>query len=219
MIPVSETSTVKGHRASWTVLSCARWSFDVTPFSIAVLAFSMSADACAAAMARGAATRPRFWSAIRCGAVFGTIEAITPILGWVIGLAASRYIAAVDHWIAFILLGVVGGKMAFESIRRLGKPVEDEEPVRTGGLLSLVLTAVATSIDAAAVGVTLALVSVNIVSVALAIGAATFTMATAGLLVGRAVGARFGPIVELIGGLGLVAIGVGILLEHTGYVS
>jgi len=172
-------------------------------------------------MARGAATRPRFWSAIRSGAVFGTIEAITPLVGWAIGLAASRYIVAIDHWIAFILLGCVGGKMAFESIRRLTNeaPGEDDVSPRTGGLLSLVLTALATSIDAAAVGVTLALVSVNIVSVALAIGAATFTMATAGLLVGRAVGARFGPVVELIGGLGLVAIGLGILLEHTAFLG
>lgn len=191
----------------------------MTPFSIAVLAFSMSADACAAAMARGAATRPRLWSAIRSGAVFGTIEAITPLLGWALGLFASRYIAAIDHWVAFILLGGVGGKMAFESVRRLKHPEDAEGDPRKGGILSLVLTAFATSIDAAAVGVTLALVSVNIVSVALAIGAATFTMATAGLLVGRAVGARFGPIVELIGGLGLIAIGAGILIEHTDFLG
>lgn len=219
IIPVSETSTVQDHRASWNVLSCARWSYEVTPFSIALLAFSMSADACAAAMARGAATRPRFWSAIRSGAVFGTIEAITPVLGWAVGLVASRYIAAIDHWIAFVLLGGVGGKMAFESVRRLSRPDEVEEEPRKAGLLSLVLTATATSIDAAAVGVTLALVNVNIVSVALAIGATTFTMATAGLLVGRAVGARFGPVVELIGGLGLIAIGLGILLEHIVYIG
>ncbi|HEX8839215.1 MAG TPA: manganese efflux pump MntP family protein [Sphingomicrobium sp.] len=191
----------------------------MTPVSIAVLAFSMSADACAAAVARGAATRPRFWSAIRSGAVFGAIEAITPLLGWAIGLAASGYIAAIDHWVAFALLGGVGGKMVVESIRRLRDPATDaDEPAKTG-MLSLVLTAFATSIDAAAVGVTLALVNVNIFSVALAIGATTFTLATAGLLIGRAVGARFGPAVELIGGLGLIGIGTGILLDHTGYLG
>lgn len=191
----------------------------MTPAAIAVLAFSMSADACAAAMARGAATRPRFWTAIKSGAVFGVIEAITPVLGWAVGLIASAYIAAVDHWVAFILLGAVGGKMVLESLQRLRSPqIEGEEP-RKGGLLSLVLTAMATSIDAAAVGVTLALVNVNIVSVALSIGATTFTLATAGLLVGRSVGARFGPVVEVIGGLGLIAIGLGILLEHTGYLG
>ena len=92
----------------------------MTPASIAILAFSMSADACAAAMARGASTRPTLPMAIRSGLVFGIIEAITPLLGWTVGLAASGYIAAIDHWVAFLLLGAVGGKMSSESVRRLG---------------------------------------------------------------------------------------------------
>lgn len=192
----------------------------MTPGAIAVLAFSMSADACAAAMARGASTRPSLRNAVKSGLVFGSIEAVTPLLGWAVGLAASRYVAAVDHWVAFILLGIVGGKMALESLRRLGRAEElGQETPNHAGLLTLILTAIATSIDAAAVGVTLALVNVNIVSVALAIGATTFTLATAGLLVGRAFGARFGPIIELVGGLGLIAIGTGILLEHTGVIG
>ena len=192
----------------------------MSPLSIALLAFCMSADACAAAMARGASTRPRLSTAIRSGLVFGGIEAMTPLLGWAAGKAASGAIAAVDHWVAFVLLGAVGGKMAIESVVRLGRADElAEEPSDGGGLLTLVLTAIATSIDAAAVGVTLALVSVDIVAVSLAIGATTFTLATAGLLIGRAFGARFGPIVELVGGLGLIAIGSGILLEHTGVIG
>lgn len=190
----------------------------MSPASIAILAFSMSADACAAAMARGASTRPTVSTAIRSGLVFGTIEAITPLLGWAVGLAASGYIAAIDHWVAFLLLGAVGGKMSIESVRRLWRGADPEQDDgRSGGLLTLILTAAATSIDAAAVGVTLALAKVNILSVSLAIGVTTFTLATAGLLIGRAFGARFGPIVELIGGLGLIAIGTVILLEHTGY--
>lgn len=191
----------------------------MTPLSIAVLAFSMSADACAAAMARGAATRPSLPTALKSGLVFGVIEAITPVLGWALGRAASFYIAAIDHWVAFALLGAVGGKMMFEGAGRFGKAEPEDRRQRKAGLVALVLTATATSIDAAAVGVTLALVKVNIVGVALAIGATTFTLATAGLLVGRAVGARFGPVVELIGGLGLIAIGLGILLEHMGIVG
>jgi putative Mn2+ efflux pump MntP len=182
----------------------------MTPFSIAVLA--------SAAMSRGASTRPSVATAIKSGLVFGVIEAVTPLLGWALGLVTSSYIAAVDHWIAFALLGAVGVKMVVESIGRLGK-AEDEERPRRAGLVALVLTATATSIDAAAVGVTLALVNVNIVNVALAIGLTTFTLATAGLLIGRAVGARFGPVVELIGGLGLIGIGTGILLEHTGIIG
>ena len=192
----------------------------MTPGAIAVLAFSMSADACAAAMARGASTRPTFRNAVKSGLVFGSVEAVTPLLGWAVGLAASRYIAAVDHWVAFVLLGIVGGKMALEGVGRFGRSDEVEhEGLNKTGLLTLDLTAIATSIDAAAVGVTLALVNVSIVSVALAIGATTFTLATAGLLIGRAFGARFGPIIELIGGLGLIAIGTGILLEHTGMIG
>lgn len=188
----------------------------MSPFSIAALAFSMSADACAAAMARGVATRPSWPAAIKGGLVFGLIETITPLLGWALGLAASRYIAAIDHWVAFVLLAGVGGKMAYEAARRLGNDVADEEEEPRGGTrLGLVLTAFATSIDAAAVGVTLALVNVNIVSVALAIGLTTFLFATAGLMIGRTFGARFGPVVELIGGFGLIAIGSGILIEHT----
>jgi putative Mn2+ efflux pump MntP len=193
---------------------------EMTPVAIAVLAFSMSADACAAAMARGASTRPNFRNAVKIGLVFGSVEAVTPLLGWAVGRAASRYIAAVDHWVAFVLLGIIGGKMAIESLGRLGRAERLEHPAPAkGGLLTVVLTAIATSIDAAAVGVTLALVNVNIAAVAAAIGAATFTMATAGLLVGRAFGVRFGPVIELIGGLGLMAIGTGILLEHTGVIG
>jgi putative Mn2+ efflux pump MntP len=151
--------------------------------------------------------------------VFGVIEALTPLLGWAVGLAASGYIEHVDHWVAFVLLGLVGGKMVIESAGRLGDAVgEHEQGSHAGGLLALVLVAFATSIDAAAVGVTLALVSVNIIAVALAIGATTFLLATTGLLIGRAFGSRFGPIIELAGGLGLITIGTGILLEHTGII-
>lgn len=195
----------------------------MSPFSILVLAFSMSADACAAAMARGVATKPSFPAAVKAGLVFGIVETLTPLLGWALGLAASGYIASVDHWVAFVLLGLVGGKMATEAAGRLrggdGQGAGDGDggsASRSAGTLALVLTALATSIDAAAVGVTLALVSVNIVSVALAIGLTTFVLATAGLMVGRLFGARFGPVVELIGGLGLIAIGAAILAEHTG---
>ena len=84
----------------------------MSPLSITVLAFSMSADACAAAMARGATTKPSFLQAAKGGLVFGIIETVTPLLGWMLGLAASAYITAIDHWIAFGLLSLVGGKMA-----------------------------------------------------------------------------------------------------------
>lgn len=191
----------------------------MTPVAIAILAFSMSADACAAAMARGAATRPTVRAALLSGLVFGVIEALTPIAGWALGRVASSYIAAVDHWVAFVLLTIVGGKMILVSVPRLGSSADDAVPSKGGGLTSLVLTALATSLDAAVVGVTLALVDANILVVAGAIGATTFLLATAGLLIGRAIGARFGPLVEVVGGVGLIAIGVGIMFGHTGVIG
>lgn len=186
----------------------------MTPFSIAVIAFSMSADACAAAIARGAQRKPSVAQALRAGLVFGAVETVTPLIGWTLGLAAASFVTAIDHWIAFVLLGIVGGKMIWEAARR--DPDAAEEAPAGRGLATLVLTAIGTSIDAAAVGVTLAFLNANIVVIALAIGLATFTMATLGMLIGRAVGVRFGSAVELIGGFGLIAIGASILAEHTG---
>jgi len=197
----------------------------MSPLSITVLAFSMSADACAAAMARGATTKPSFLQAAKGGLVFGIIETVTPLLGWMLGLAASTYITAIDHWIAFGLLSLVGGKMALNAGQRfvargsVDETDTDEVVSKHKGMLALILTAFATSIDAAAVGVTLAFVDVNIVSVALAIGLTTFVLATGGLMIGKIVGVKFGPVVELIGGLGLMTIGTGILLDHTGILA
>ncbi|MFD1610538.1 manganese efflux pump MntP family protein [Sphingomonas tabacisoli] len=173
----------------------------------------MSADACAAAICRGAAHRPSVPQALRAGAVFGIIETLTPLIGWAIGLVAAGYVESVDHWIAFGLLGIVGGKMLLESF---GEREDDAEP--KGGLVTLVMTAIGTSIDAAAVGVSLALLHVNIVAIALAIGMATFVMSTLGMLLGAQLGMRFGAWVERLGGLTLILIGTAILLQHTGWI-
>lgn len=171
----------------------------------------MSADAFAASLGRGAATKPNFARAIRGGLVFGTVEAITPILGWAVGLAASGFVASIDHWIAFVLLVAVGGKMIWEAFQ---PEDESEEASPKSGLIGLVATAVGTSIDAAAVGVTLALLGANILVIALSIGFATFVMTTIGLSIGRIAGHKFGSAVEVLGGLVLIAIGTIILVEH-----
>src|SRR5712675_587993 len=112
-----------------------------------VLSFSMSADAFAAALGKGAALdRPRFSEALRAGLVFGVVEAITPVMGWAAGLAASGYITAIDHWVAFALLVAIGAKMIWESAHR---PEARRKPNRHS-LKILVATAVGTSIDAMA---------------------------------------------------------------------
>jgi putative Mn2+ efflux pump MntP len=184
----------------------------MNPFSIVVLAFSMSADAFAAALGKGSALdRPRLGDALRIGLVFGIVEAITPAIGWAAGLVASTYITAIDHWIAFPLLSAIGGKMFWDGTRR---PTEQARPQRHSfGLL--LMTAIGTSIDAMAVGVTFAFLNANIVVTALTIGLTTFVMATIGFLLGRVLGEKFGRIAEILGGVGLILIGTKILIEHT----
>ncbi len=194
----------------------------MTPTSIAVLSLSMSADAFAAAVGRGAAQRPGVLAAVGTGLVFGTVEAITPLIGWSLGLAASGLIAAVDHWIAFGLLATVGLRMTVDGARHLRLPRSEAEPGRGStrkGALALLATAVGTSVDAAAVGVTLAFLQADILAIAASIGLATFAMASIGMMVGRAVGARLGSVAEIAGGLGLVALGSSILADHTGVLT
>lgn len=189
----------------------------MSPVSIAILSLSMSADAFAASVGRGAAERPSWLSALKGGAVFGIIEAITPVIGWSLGLVAASAVEKVDHWIAFILLVAVGGRMIWESARR--EKVEIADPgstARKAGIIALVATAIGTSIDAAAVGVGLAFIGVDIWLIAAAIGFTTFVLTTIGLGVGRYVGVRFGSAVEIAGGLLLIGIGSAILADHTG---
>lgn len=193
----------------------------MSPVAIAVLSVSMSADAFAAAIGRGAQHRPSLAQALRSGLVFGVIEAITPLIGFALGVAAAGFVEAVDHWIAFGLLGAVGAKMIWEALKR----EEEAEAEAVGGkaasrgLLALVATAVGTSIDAGAVGVGLALLGANIWLIAACIGFTTFALATLGLLIGKAAGARLGKIVELIGGVALIGLGLKILLEHLGVLA
>lgn len=180
-------------------------------FAIVVLAFSMSMDAFAVSVGRGAALgRPPFRETIRTGVVFGIVEAITPIIGWAAGVAAARFVTAVDHWIAFGLLAAVGANMLYAALKN--RPEESSKPGMSFAVL--MATAVGTSLDAMAVGVSLAFLQVNIVVIAAAIGAATFLMSSGGMLVGRLIGARFGRIAEGVAGVALIALGSSILYEH-----
>jgi putative Mn2+ efflux pump MntP len=172
----------------------------------------MSMDAFVASLSRGAALRaPRFIEAAKTGLVFGVIEAITPVIGWAAGVAANRFIESVDHWIAFVLLALVGGHMAWNAIRH---HADDAAPDKTKSRLTLFVTAIGTSIDAMIVGVSLAFLDVNIIVVAAAIGLATFAMSTLGILVGHKVGVGLGRWAEAIGGIMLVGLGTAILYQH-----
>jgi putative Mn2+ efflux pump MntP len=181
--------------------------------SILLLAFAMSTDAFAAAVGKGSALlKPRWSEALRTGAIFGVIEAMTPLAGWALGYAAADYVKAWDHWIAFVLLLVLGGRMLLGALMA----ADGEAPAKPArhGFWRRVATGFATRIDAMAVGVGLAFLDVNITTVALAIGFATFAMVTLGVMVGRLLGHIAGRWAEAVGGLLLIGIGSVILFEH-----
>lgn len=184
----------------------------MTPGAIALLSMSMSTDAFAAAVGRGASNRLSFLKAVRAGAVFGVIEALTPIIGWALGIVAASFVQQVDHWIAFALLSIVGGKMVIDAARR----GEDSAAPARSGAMALIATAIGTSLDAAAIGVGLAFIGANIWIIAASIGFTTFVFTTAGMLIGSVVGVRFGKWAEVVGGLTLIGIGTAILIEHLG---
>jgi putative Mn2+ efflux pump MntP len=194
----------------------------MTPLAILVLSLSMSADAFAAAVGRGAAHRPSPAEAVKAGLVFGAIEATTPVVGWSLGLGVGRLapglVEAIDHWIAFALLGLVGAHMIRESFAPPEADGDGASP-KKAGKFALVATAIGTSIDAAAIGVGLAFINANIWIIAAAIGLTTFICTTIGMLIGKRIGVRFGKLAERIGGLALIALGTFILLEHLGVIG
>ncbi|EOE1461754.1 manganese efflux pump MntP [Klebsiella pneumoniae] len=178
-----------------------------------LLAFGMSMDAFAASIGKGATLhKPKFSEAVRTGLIFGAIETLTPLVGWGLGMLASQFILEWNHWIAFILVVFLGGRMIVEGFR--GDSDEACEAPHRHGFWLLVTTAFATSLDAMAVGVGLAFLQVSIVTTALAIGCATFIMSTLGMMVGRFIGPLLGKRAEILGGIVLIGIGSEILWSH-----
>lgn len=179
-----------------------------------IIAFSMSADAFAAAVSKGVVLkRPRISYAMRIGLIFGGIETLTPIIGWLFGIIAGGFIASIDHWVAFFVLSLIGVKMIYEGFNNQQAERKDSHK-----LSILILTAIGTSIDAMAVGATFALLDINIWMMAAMIGLATFLMATIGIMTGHYIGIKAGKIAEIFGGSCLIVIGVKILAEHTGMI-
>ncbi|CZY56007.1 manganese efflux pump MntP [Enterobacter ludwigii] len=178
-----------------------------------LLAFGMSMDAFAASIGKGASLhKPKFSEALRTGLIFGAIETLTPLIGWGLGMLASQFILEWNHWIAFVLLVFLGGRMVIEGFR--GNGDEEDEPQHRHGFWLLVTTAIATSLDAMAVGVGLAFLQVNIIATAPAIGCATLIMSTLGMMVGRFIGPLLGKRAEILGGIVLIGIGAQILWAH-----
>lgn len=182
---------------------------------IFLIAVSLALDAFAVSVSSGISI-PGFGprQAVKMGLWFGTFQFLMPLLGWLLGSSVSQYIEAVDHWVAFGLLAVIGGKMAWESLRR-GCGEEDEAPPDLSARRLCVL-AIATSIDALAVGVSFAFLSVNIGAAVSFIGVITFVLSMVGVKAGSLFGAKYKSKAELAGGVILILMGLKILLEHLG---
>jgi manganese efflux pump family protein len=178
---------------------------------IICIALGLAMDAFAVALAAGASGRAGGARAtFRLSFHFGLFQFLMPVLGWYGGSIFAARIAAADHWIAFGLLAIIGGRMVRSGV---GAP-EEAKPGDPSKGLSLVALSVATSIDALAVGLSIAMLRVDVWYPAIVIGIVAAAMTLAGMRLGRRLGIRFGQRMELVGGLVLLGIGVKILLEH-----
>lgn len=179
--------------------------------AILILAFSLSADAFAASIAKGARFRDlSLAKALAIALAFGLFEALAPLVGYLLGLQFQSAIDAFDHWVAFGLLGALGLRMIWKSFQDEQGEVAEAAP----SFGSVLVVAAGTSIDATLVGVTLALLAINIALTLATIGVVTFAMCLIGLRLGGYLGARTGSWAEFLGGLGLIAIGGQIFLSH-----
>ena len=186
-----------------------------------LLALGMSVDAFAAALARGAGSLHYTWrQTVKTALIFGIVETITPLIGWLVGSMTQKFIAEYDHWLAFGLLLALGLKMIWGALHDDDDEAAAADKNRTDTTLMLtIITAIATSIDSMAVGVGLAFLDANIWLTALAIGTSTTIMAAVGLRLGRLLGQKIGSRAEMAGGVVLIGIGTFILLEHLGYLN
>lgn len=153
--------------------------------------------------------------AFTIGLYFGGFQALMPLIGWFLGIRFQQYITSIDHWIAFILLVCIGGKMVVEAVRDKHDEVieKKDQPLNHKEMF---LLAVATSIDALAVGITFAFLDTPIIEAIVIIGCTTFVLSIVGVIVGNFFGTRYKKKAEIIGGIILILIGLKILLEHLG---
>ena len=187
---------------------------------IFLIGIALSMDAFAVSICKGLSVKKvSAKHVLTVGVYFGGFQALMPLLGWVLGSQFSGYIQQYDHWVAFILLLLIGGNMIREA---LSGEEDEAEDTATGGRLDhkkLFLMAIATSIDALAVGVTFAFLETPILSAVSLIGVTTFCISVAGVAVGCWFGARYKQRAEITGGVILVLLGCKILLEHLGLLS
>lgn len=179
---------------------------------ILLISIGMAMDSFAVSVCKGLSIRKAgIPEGVKCGIYFGGFQALMPVIGYYLGRLFADLIVKIDHWIAFILLLFIGLQMIRES--RETENVDDRMDIRT-----MLILAVATSIDALTIGITLAFINVNIWVVVTSIGVVTFMFSLVGVLIGRRVGSMLGNKAKIIGGLILIYLGTKILLEHLGVI-
>jgi putative Mn2+ efflux pump MntP len=176
------------------------------------MALGLSMDAFAVSIADGArAPQRKFSHAFQLALTFGLFQALMPLVGWMVGLGFKDLISSLDHWIAFGLLGIIGGRMIYADIH--GGDKDEKEPVAPRGVTTLLVLAAATSIDALVAGFSLTFVK-SILLPVLAIGLVTFFLCLAGVHLGHKYRRISRSRIQIVGGVILIAIGVKILVEH-----
>ena len=183
----------------------------MTFWEILLLAIGVSMDAFAVSIGKGLTAKRASWrEALTVGLWFGGFQALMPVIGYYLGISFADLVTKIDHWIAFGLLVLIGGNMIREALRK-----DDDKPMDSSfGFRTMLVLAIATSIDALALGISFAFLGTNLWRAILIIGLTTFAFSVVGLLIGKKVGTRFHAGAEILGGIILIAIGIKILVEH-----
>lgn len=180
-----------------------------------LIAVGLSMDAFAVSVCKGLAMpKCTFKKAAIVGLWFGGFQALMPAIGYILGAQFQETIASIDHWIAFVLLALIGGNMIHEALDN-----DEEEADASLDVKTMFLLAVATSIDALAIGITFAFLKVNIIPAVCFIGIVTFIISFAGVKIGNVFGSRYKNKAEIVGGVILILLGLKILLEHLGFLG
>lgn len=184
-----------------------------TPMSLLLLAVALSMDVFAAALSRGVAVNSgsTVRTALGVGLAFGAAQGLMPVLGWSLRTAVSALFRDIDHWVAFVLLVIIGLHMVREGY---GRNRAGDRPVESNGGASLAVVALATSVDAAAAGATLAGLQQSVAVACTALAAAGFLFAVAGVVLGKAASDAIGPRAQMVGGIVLIGLAVKIVVQH-----
>ena len=184
---------------------------------VLLIGIGLSMDAFAVAMCKGLNMRKiNYKHATIIALFFGGFQALMPLVGWALGKQFESYITSIDHWIAFVLLAFIGGNMIRESMN--DSDDDKKENLEKLDIKELFMLAIATSIDALAVGITFAFLQVNIIEAIGIIGITTFILSVLAVIIGNKFGSKYGKKAELFGGIVLVLIAVKIVLEHLGII-